>query len=276
MNTTPNLLQNLSNRAIFKITGEDAERYLNGQISQDTRLASDKLAVYSIVANFKGKLEGDFFVRRFMDDLLVDTCGSQRESLFARLDKYLIADDAEIIDVSDEYHFCHVIGKCDHAFSQAFWECNRYGVMGKDYLFLASENLPLAIADADIEFERLRISNKIPQWGKELDGDTLPPEAGLEARAISYTKGCYTGQEVISRMKSSGKTNRHLVMFSSDIEINPPLNLSITIGGVGKPAAVVTSACEITGKWIGLGYRTRKAEAVQDFHDAEGNLFLII
>ncbi len=59
MNTTPNLLQNLSDRAIFKITGEDAERYLNGQISQDTRLASDMLAVYSIVANFKGKLEGE-------------------------------------------------------------------------------------------------------------------------------------------------------------------------------------------------------------------------
>jgi tRNA-modifying protein YgfZ len=269
-----NILQHLTDRAIFKVTGNDAERYLNGQVSQDVRLASDKVAVYSIVANFKGKLEGDFFVRKYQGDLLIDACASQRESLFARLDKYLIADDAEILDVSDDYHFCHVIGECEHEFSQPSWVCNRYGENGKDYLFLTSENLPLAYGD--LECEKLRISNKIPLWGKELDGDTLPPEASLEARAISYTKGCYTGQEVISRMKSAGKTNRHLVGFLSEVKIEVPLNLSILVGDEGKPAAIITSACEIDGKWIGLGFRTRKAESVQEFFDASGKTYKII
>ncbi len=138
MNKPLNLLQNLSDRAIFRVTGNDAERYLNGQVSQDVKLASESAAVYSIVANFKGKLEGDFFVRRHQGDLLIDTCESQRESLFSRLDKYLIADDAEIVDVSDEYHFCHVIGSCEHEFSHPNWECNRYGEDGTDYLLPAS------------------------------------------------------------------------------------------------------------------------------------------
>ena len=274
MNRPLNILQNLSDRAIFKVTGNDAERYLNGQVSQDVKLASESAAVYSIVANFKGKLEGDFFIRRHQGDLMIDTCESQRESLFSRLDKYLIADDAEIVDVSDEYHFCHVIGSCEYEFSHPSWQCNRYGVDGTDYLFLASENLPVATEES--ECEQLRISNRIPLWANELDGNTLPPEAGLESRAISYTKGCYTGQEVISRMKSAGKTNRHLVGIRSEVEMITPLNLSVAVGDEGKPAVVVTSACEIDGKWIGLGYRTRKAEAVSEFFDAEGNLFTII
>ncbi len=274
MNTPLNIIQDLSDRAIFRVTGNDAERYLNGQVSQDVKLASESAAVYSIVANFKGKLEGDFFVRRHQGDLLIDTCESQRESLFSRLDKYLIADDAEIVDVSDEYHFCHVIGSCEHEFSHPNWECNRYGEDGTDYLLPASENLPVAIGH--LEFEQLRISNKIPRWGNELDGNTLPPEAGLESRAISYTKGCYTGQEVISRMKSAGKTNRHLVGIRSKVEMRTPQNLSVAVGDEGKPAAIVTSSCEIDGKWIGLGYRTRKAETVSEFFDADGNVFTII
>jgi len=273
MNTPLNIIQDLSDRAIFRVTGNDAERYLNGQVSQDVGLASESVAVYSIVANFKGKLEGDFFIRRYKGGLLIDTCKSQRESLFSRLDKYLIADDAEIVDVSDEYHFCHVIGNCDSKFSHPSWECNRYGESGTDYLLPASENLP--VASGDLECEKLRISNRIPLWGNELDGNTLPPEAGLENRAISYTKGCYTGQEVISRMKSAGKTNRHLVGVRSEVEMITPLNLSVAVGDEGKPAAIVTSACEIDGKWIGLGYRTRKAEVASEFFDTYGNVFTI-
>jgi tRNA-modifying protein YgfZ len=277
MNKPFKILQYLTDRAIFKIIGNDAKRFLNGQISQDVSLASDKVAVYSIIANFKGKLVGDFFIRIYAGELLIDACVSQRESLFQRLDKYLIADDAEIIDVSDDYYLCHVIGECDHAFSQSSWECSRYGLIGKDYLFKKSENLPLvSLPEIDLECEKLRISNKIPKWGNELDEDTLPPEANLESRAISYTKGCYTGQEVISRMKSAGKTNRHLVGFLSQIKIQVPRDLSVAGNDVGKPAAVITSACEMDGKWIGLGFRTRKAELAQEFFDASGNSYIII
>ena len=274
MKKPQNILQSLSDRAIFRVTGNDAERYLNGQVSQDVRLASENLAVYSIVANFRGKMEGDFYVRRYQGDLLIDTCKSQRESLFLRLDKYLIADDAEIVDVSDEYHFCHMIGNCEYEFSHPSWECYRYGESGTDYLLPVSENLPKATGD--LEFEQLRISNRIPLWGNELDGNTLPPEASLESRAVSYTKGCYTGQEVISRMKSAGKTNRHLVGIRSEVEMITPLNLSVAVGDEGKPAAIVTSACEIDGNWIGLGYRTRKAAAISEFFDADGNVFTMI
>lgn len=272
MNSRLKIVQELSNRAIFRVTGDDAERYLNGQVSQDVSLASETAAVYSIVANFKGKLEGDFYIRRYKGDLLIDTSECQRESLFLRLDKYLIADDAEIVDVSEEFHLYHALE--DSGQDHPNWECDRYGVMGVDYLLPASENLPLD--NEDFDWEHLRISNKVPRWGKELDENTLPPEAGLESRAISYTKGCYTGQEVISRMKSAGKTNRHLVQFILDKKMQTPNELFISSDAEGKAGATLTSICEHDGKWLGLGYRTRRAEAVTSFYDAEGNVANVV
>ncbi len=68
--------------------------------------------------------------------------------------------------------------------------------------------------DGDLtEFER--IGRGIPKWGAEITEGMLPPEAGLDATDISYSKGCYIGQEVISRIKSAGKVNRRLVKFAS-------------------------------------------------------------
>ena len=265
-------IRDLSDRAIFRVTGADAERYLNGQVSQDVRLATEENAVYSIVANFKGKLEGDCYIRRHDGDIWLDTCASQRESLFARLDRYLIADDAEIIDETGNYKLYHQIGVITHDFP--YWECNRYGEPGRDYLTPVTENLPLTFKDT--EWECLRITNMIPRWGYELTGDVLPPEAKLEERAISYTKGCYTGQEVISRMKSAGKTNRHLVQFEFDQEIEIPCELYISSDAEGKAGAEITSACEVEGKWIGLGYRTRKAEGSSVFYDSCGNSVTVI
>ncbi|MGJ8657815.1 MAG: YgfZ/GcvT domain-containing protein [Akkermansiaceae bacterium] len=268
------MIQDLSKRTILRVSGSDAVRYINGQVSQNVKLASEELAVYSIVASFKGKIQGDFYIRTYQGDLLIDTSPSQSESLIARLDKYLIADDAEIEDISALYSLFHTIDEEDIAPSNTSWECDRYGQAGRDYLLPKSENLP--IVTRDTEWEKLRISNKIPSWGKELDEDTLPPEAGIETRAISYTKGCYTGQEVISRMKSAGKTNKHLVGFSFEHPIETPLELYPEKNCEGKPGATVTSYCQSdSNSWIGLGYRTRKCESIETFYDIQGNTYTI-
>lgn len=278
MKTANYKIQDLSNRTILRVSGNDALRYINGQISQDVALASEDKAVYSIVAGFKGKIQGDFYLRIFEGTLLIDTSASQSESLLLRLDKYLIADDAEIEDVSDLYKLYHIIGDTSSELTEInaqSWECNRYGVKGKDYLLTQSQNLPLE-TDQN-EWERLRISNKIPSWGNELTENILPPEAGIENRAISYTKGCYTGQEVISRMKSAGKTNRYLVGFKFDHSIELPLELFDNSLNEGKPGATITSACASDAHdWIGLGFRTRKCESIDTFYDSIGNTYTVI
>ena len=278
MNTRQPSIQHLSNRTIFRVTGSDAIRYINGQVSQDASLASHELAVYSIVADFKGKVQGDLYLRLYNGELLIDTSESQRESLLIRLDKYLIADDAEIEDITDEFELYHIIGDEQQDLTVnalANWNCDRYGVNGKDYL--CGKTYLYDQTDSHETWEAFRVSQQIPNWDNELNLNLLPPEAGLEDRAISYTKGCYTGQEVISRMKSAGKTNRHLVKFRFEKEIAVPLELYCDPKAEGKVQATITSSCKTNSNdYIGLGFRARKSEAVNTFYDTEGNTYQVL
>ena len=102
------------------------------------------------------------------------------------------------------------------------------------------------------EIDLLRISGGIPRWGQDLAEDTIPVEAGLEDRAISYTKGCYIGQEVISRIKSVGRVNHHLRRLRAAF----PLRAGQILQADGKPAGEVTSAVAVpnSGDWLALGY----------------------
>jgi folate-binding protein YgfZ len=256
-------------RAIFKLTGADAQRYLNGQCTQDVALASDTEAVYALVTNFKGKLDGECYIRRYESDILIDCPLELREDLFMRLDRYIIADDAELTDITDTYDIIHTIGSSP----ENSWSCNRVGQAGYDYLVDKGSSSENSISNTD--WEKARISHAVPVWGAELNNDVLPPEAGLESRAISYTKGCYTGQEVISRMRSAGKTNRHLVLLEIDQAVAPTTSLLCEGSSAEKPAGNITSICEIDGKQIALAYRKRKYQDTNNFTAGDANARVI-
>ena len=255
----------LLDRAIFKLTGADAVRYLNGQCSQDVALATEQQAVYASISNFKGKMDGDCYIRRHQGDILIDCPIELRENLFMRLDRYIIADDAELTDVTDDFRVLHTI-ESSSTLEQS-WTALRFGQTGVDTLVSKNETPSTTLTNEDLE--KSRISHRIPAWGTELDNDTLPPEAGLEARAISYTKGCYTGQEVISRIRSAGKTNRHLVLLELDESSSIGAPLLCEGSTAEKPAGTITSLCEIDGKQIALAYRKRKFQDVTQFTNAK-------
>jgi len=107
--------------------------------------------------------------------------------------------------------------------------------------------------------ETLRIEAGIPRWGFELGEDTLPPEAGLDRTHIDYHKGCYIGQEVISRLKSVGHVNRQLTGFVS--EAGAPLSpgMAIFAAASATQTGVLTSAAYSFAleKPIALGYLKR-------------------
>lgn len=258
-------------RALFKLIGSDAERYLNGQVSQDLKLATDTHAVYAIVANFKGKLDADCYIRRQGKDIFIDCSMDLKQSLFERLDRYIIADDAELIDVTDDYQIIHYIEPDSRP--SGGWEINRFGQAGYDIFIETGNTLPVSNLKNE-ELERARISHRIPTWGAELDHDTLPPEAGLEDRAISYHKGCYTGQEVISRIRAAGKTNRHLVLLELSEKVEPMTPLLCEGASLEKPAGVITSYCCLDKKHIALAYRKRKYQDHTSFsaNNAQANV----
>ena len=207
--------------ALLEFRGPDAVRFLNGQLTQDVRLViGKKISLSSCVTDAKGKLQFRVTITENEDGALwiAGPSGSQ-EALEARLTRYLIADDVEVIDLSGKYILTHLIGSAHSPpVGSMARESNRYGEYGIDCWTLATSDVsfPAVSFLSKDELESLRIKNAVPAWGSELIEGMLPPEARLESTDISYNKGCYIGQEIISRMKSSGKVNRRLNLFSFD------------------------------------------------------------
>lgn len=282
--TAPNGWLELSVRAKLRLTGGDRVRFLNGQVSNDVRALRPGAAVLACVMTAKGKMSADAFVRLWPGDaLLVDAEPELREALAARLERYIISDDVLLEDVTDEWALLHVVGDWRPSTplppalaaegSLLMFEAERIGCVGTDYF------TPIAAADAlrawlsasgaralgaDVA-ERMRIAAGVPRWGAELDEDTIPPEAGLEERAISYTKGCYIGQEVISRIKSVGRVNRRLCRLRSAAPLAGGDDLRATTDPPeARPLGRVTSAAsDGAAGWIALAYLRRP-------HDASG------
>ncbi|MDA7519326.1 NAD(P)-binding domain-containing protein [Akkermansiaceae bacterium] len=240
----------LGPRAIIEAYGPDAARYLNGQISNDIALTESGDTISACLLDAKGGLECFVYLRKMAESYIIDAPISEREILMARLDKYLIADDVTLTDVSDELHISHSLDEA------AGSKANRFGMPGAD--FITDEEPEHSFGT----FEGLRIFNGAPKWPNELFPGILPAEAGLEESAISFTKGCYTGQEVVSRMKRAGKVNRKLVK----LVLNKPLipkNSRLMVDG--KEAGVITSVTRFDSTEIALGYLKRKFEDAEEF-----------
>ncbi len=260
----------LSGRVRLRVKGADSFRYLNGQITNDLRKATPAAAIQASILTAKGKLSGHVFVTA--EDgggFLLDADAEQRETLPARLERYVIADDVEIEDVSSDFPVFHLIGAAVPAGLETAKTvaANRFGHPGHD-LWIAPETADEArqklsavatFIDAS-SAELLRIESGIPRWGAELTDEIIPVEANLEDAAIDYSKGCYIGQEVISRMKMSGQTNKRLrgLISSSGGTLVPGMRLW-SPDEPPKEVGWISSAArsERVGKQIALGYVKR-------------------
>ncbi len=214
-------IADLSDRLKLRFTGADRVRFLNGQVTADVRKLTAGAALPACVTTAKGKLCGDVLIHSAGEALFVDADAALRETLPARFERYIIADDVTLEDMTDNVRLIHLVGATLEPanFSERSL-ANRFGAPGLD-LFLATERFEETweqLAAGRVVFdesfaELLRIEAGIPRWGRELGEDTLPPEAGLDRTHIDYHKGCYIGQEVISRIKSVGHVNRELTGF---------------------------------------------------------------
>ena len=252
----------LKPRALWRLTGPDAARYLNGQVTNDVAGLADGTACYAAVCTAKGRMEGDVSIALHAGEFYLDADPVLRESLGARLEKYLIADDAAFEDVSDLWSLSHVFGATPPPAPEAGFVIAypRFGVPGHD-VWIANPNAAIAgpTVEADV-LETLRLEHGIPRWGAELTTATLPPEAGPHMlAAISYTKGCYVGQETIARLKSVGHVNRSLVFLRSDSAAFPAISAKLKQGD--HETGVVTSSgySPRLEKGIALGYAQRQA-----------------
>lgn len=258
----------LSERAKFRITGTDRLRFLNGQITNDLRKASETSGIEACILNAKGKTDAHIFVSALEQSFLVDGAVDLRETIKVRLERYVIADDVQIKDVTDQFSLFHMLSQQPAAlesgrivsvrrFAEPGWdiwaEAARHGAL------LQELSLRWTLPDSDAA-EVMRIEQGIPRWGRELTEEIIPIEANLEQRTIDYQKGCYIGQEVISRMKMSGQTSKRLCGLISvdDIPLQPGMKLVCPSAPVKEVGWITsTTRSERIGKEIALGYVKR-------------------
>ena len=261
----------LSARAIFRVTGADRLRFLNGQISNDLRKASPEAAIYACVLTAKGKISGDAFIAVNGDSFIVDAEPGTGEALAARLERYIIADDVQIEDVTGAYALFHVLGPSVPQIDDSrAVRANRFGIVGVD-LWLENSRHAAALQELSAQLplcdeqcaEMFRLERGVPRAGRELTEEIIPTEANLESRAIDYGKGCYIGQEVISRIKMSGQTNKQLcgLVATSDTPLSPGMRLFSMQDG--KEVGWITSAAMSSRlrKQIALGFVKRGSQA---------------
>jgi folate-binding protein YgfZ len=282
------MLLELSDRAKLKVAGADRVRFLNGQLTNDIVSLQPGSAVYACALTAKGKLCADLFAGATKESLFLDAEAVLRESLAARLEKYIIADDVTLEDVTEAFGLFHLVdmeervgGTEERVGVSAYPRvggkdldlggevvrivCNRFGVPGVDLWFPADQTAVVAdrLQQSPLPAEgaeNLRIEQGIARWGSELSEDVIPTEAGLDQRAINYFKGCYLGQEVISRIKSVGHVNRHLRGF------RPASGIVLGVGDKlfadeesSKEIGFITSIGRgrFLGRTIALGYARR-------------------
>ena len=264
----------LSLRVKLRITGADALRFLNGQISNDLRKATGNFAIQASVLSAKGKLNANVFISVDADSFVLDADPEVRQELPARIERYIIADDVQIEDVTDRFAIFHVTGEITPVpfRPSRTVQANRFDCSGWDIwseraeLERVRQELAATFVFCDEECaEVFRIEQGIPRWGRELTDQIIPTEANLEATSIDYSKGCYIGQEVISRIKMSGQTNKRLcgLISISGIALQAGMRL-VSSEGDGKEIGWITSAARSPRleKEIALGYVKRGFNSV--------------
>lgn len=262
-------LFDLSSRVKLRVSGADRIRFLNGQITNDIRKATESGALEACVLNAKGKIDAHLFVRSEANYFLVDADAELRESLKPRLERYVIADDVQIDDVTEQLSIFHVVMASRPALPadgktvavtrliDPGWDIWAEAANRNNVFQQLSEQFRFCDHDCA---EVVRIEQGIPRWGRELTAEIIPIEANLETRCIDYDKGCYIGQETISRMKMSGQQNKRLcgLVARDDSPLVGRMRL-LRPNDNGKEVGWITSTAfsESLVKHIALGYVKR-------------------
>ena len=276
-------------RGTILVTGSDRLRWLNGMVSNTVQSLPEGQGNYSFLLSVQGRIQGDCNVYRRAEDVLLDTSIEQIPALMRHLDHFIIMDDVELADVSQQWTALSLAGPragqvlATLGFSPstpsvenarmsnakigevACTIVEAYQVAVPRYeLWFAPEHVlavweTLQAAGANPvgweAMEALRVLDGTPLYGVDLNDRDLPQETG-QTRALNFSKGCYLGQEIVERIRSRGKVNRQLRQFS--LKGQPPEMLPLELHSNDQPVGRITSTAFLLNaglaEVLGLGF----------------------
>lgn len=270
-----------SGRGKLLVRGADAAEYLQGQLTNDVEALAPGEGQYAALLDRKGHMQADMRVLRpTAEELWLDTEPEALAAARRHLETYSVGRDVEVIDVSEERAILSLLGprSVEVAGTAALPEhaCEAARLSGVDCLAAGTrDGIDLIAAREDAErlreallesgaievsaaaVEILRVESGTPRFGAEMGTATMPAEAGIVEGAVSFTKGCYIGQETVARLHYKGKPNRHLRGLRLSAPAAPGAVLRLGEKEVGQlGSSVVSPALGL----IGLAVLRREAE----------------
>ena len=285
-----------SSRGRIFLSGRDRASYLQGLLTNDIAALRPGSGCYAAYLTAQGRMIADMFLYEIGDVMLMTVQSDVKDTVLARLDQFIFSEDVQLADATVTHAQLGIVGPdsvgvaaqvLDPATADGVRGLTEHGNVrgslggtpvivtrtsdvgepGFD-LFLAAGDRDQALNAIratgvpeldDRSAETLRIEAGIPRFHRDMDEETIPLEAGIESRAISFTKGCYVGQEVIIRVlhRGHGRIARRLVGVRLDRTVVPPRGARVQ--GAGKDIGHVTSAAwsERLNRPIALAYVAR-------------------
>ena len=223
-----------SPRGLLELRGADRHTFLQGMVSNDVPGLAPGESCHAALLDSTGHILADLRVHAFPDSLVVETDPVCLPALHATLDKLLIMEDVTLADVSGQWAIFAVLGDGAARLTDMPGEKRPLALplaSGFDLWLPSAERVAAwealiaagAFPLSEDAAETLRVEQGIPAWGHELSPSVLLPEAGMDD-AVSYTKGCYVGQEIVARLHARGHTNRALrrILLAEDAPVPPP------------------------------------------------------
>ena len=271
---------NLSTRGRIYATGEDRARLLHALVTNHVQQLKPGEGCYAFFLDAQGHIHADVNLLCFEDRFLLDTEPETRIWVSRHLDKYIIADDVTLEDVSESLACLAVEGaqaasvlavlgaptpEIDYAHvtwhTATIQRASTTGAIGFR-IFLPAEEKAEWIARLESagachatpqEARTVRLEHGIPRYSEDIFETTLPQETS-QMHAVHFSKGCYLGQEIVERIRSRGHVNR--VLFSAQVEGDTPLPRGTKISSEGVDAGEITSSAfsPALGRVVALGY----------------------
>ncbi|MBI4363132.1 MAG: aminomethyl transferase family protein [Euryarchaeota archaeon] len=269
-------MADLSHRGRFRVSGADRVKFLQGLLTNDLHALTPQHGLYAALLTGKGKMVADMTLLQEGEAILGDTEPGYAPRLLQGLERYKLMSKVSLDDLSGSLGSLLLSGPRARPLlektlgqsmpleamgtGEARWEDVSLRVVrthrtgGEDYelwteapalgplwdgLLQAGDQFGVRPIGADA-LESLRVEAGIPRFGADMDEETFPQEAGIESRAVSTTKGCYTGQETMARLQTRGHVNRHLAGLRLEGDSPPVPGTPLHAGGA--PAGTITSS----------------------------------
>jgi folate-binding protein YgfZ len=253
----------LSGRGVIVVSGEDRARLLHALCTNDIEHLKPGESCYAFFLNAQGRILADANILCRAEDFLIDTEPETRASLYQHIDKYIIADDVTLEDASERLAAIALEGPEALAIAASMEGGARLTFTGEPGLRFyrprdQTTALTAQLEKADAEAARaVRMEHAKPRYGEDITEAHLAQET-QQMHALSFTKGCYLGQEIVERVRSRGLVHRLLVGLNINTQNIPAPGTPVAASGneIGKLTSVALSPA--LGTCVGMAYVRRE------------------